>query len=189
MRTFWKRVMLITIAFATVSGTLRALMMRQSNQVVQRAIPYVLVLGAKVRRGAIPSEALANRLDVAAQYAKRYPESMVIVSGGRGPDEDEFEAVVMRRYLIAAGIEETRIVEERKATSTYENILFAKQLVPDMHDVLIISNDYHLLRAKILAKRQHLHVQTLAAPTPEAIQQKVRIREKIALIKAIVFGK
>lgn len=189
MRTFLKRIVLVGASIASFSWILQYCMKRQSQQTVKRDMPFILILGAKVKRGAIPSEALANRLEAAAEYAKRHPNSVLIVSGGRGPDEDEFESVVMRRYLVDAGIEEARIIEEGRATSTYENILFARQLVPEMKDVLIVSNDYHLLRAKLLAKRQNLHVQTLAAPTPKSIQQKVRTREKLALIKAVLFGK
>ena len=84
---------------------------------------YVIVLGAKVKRGAIPSKALAFRLNAALDYAKQYPDIQIIVSGGQGPDEDATEASVMKQYLIDRGFPESQIIVEDQSTSTYENLL------------------------------------------------------------------
>lgn len=149
----------------------------------------VLILGAKVKRDGTPTNALRYRLDVAADYAAQYPQVRLIVSGGQGMDENHTEASVMKRYLTEQGIEAARILEEDRSTSTYENILFTRELLPDMTHVTIISNDYHLERAKVLAKRQGLKVDTLGAKTPGGIRRKVREREKLAILRAWLFGR
>ncbi|RUS53208.1 vancomycin resistance protein [Kurthia sp. 3B1D] len=151
--------------------------------------PYVLVLGAKVQRDGTPTNALRYRLDVAAAYATRYPHVHVIVSGGQGFDENHTEASVMKRYLTKQGIDAARITEEDRSTSTYENIVFTHKLLPEMTQVTIISNDYHLERAKVLAKWQSLKVDTLGAKTPGGIRRKVREREKLAILRAWLFGR
>ena len=148
-----------------------------------------LVLGAKVKRGGEPTKALQYRLDAAAVYAKQHPHVQLVVSGGQGFDEDATEASVMKRYLMAQGIAEARITEEVRSTSTYENILFTRQLLPDLKHVTIVSNDYHLERAKVLARWQGLNVDTLAAKTPGGIRRKVREREKLAILRAWLFGR
>ena len=89
----------------------------------------MIVLGAKVRKGGVPTRALQYRLDVAAVYAKAHPHVMIVVSGGQGADEDATEASVMKHYLVAQGIEPSRIIEEDRSTSTYENILFTRALL------------------------------------------------------------
>jgi len=59
---------------------------------------YMIILGAKVKPGGIPSLSLKSRLEVAVQYLTKYPQVKVVVSGGQGPDEDRTEASVMRDY-------------------------------------------------------------------------------------------
>ena len=73
---------------------------------------YAIVLGAKVKKGNIPSLALRYRLEAALEYAEAYPDIKLVVSGGQGPDEDIEEAIVMKDYLVEHGIEEERIILE-----------------------------------------------------------------------------
>ncbi len=151
---------------------------------------YVIVLGAKVKRGAIPSKALAFRLDAALTYVKQYPNIHIIVSGGQGPDEDETEASVMKQYLIDRGFPESRIIVEDRSTSTYENLLNTKRIIgSDLKGITIVSSDYHLARAKMLAEELHLKCDVIAAKTPKSIEAKVRFRERFALLKSAITGK
>ncbi|MBD8036124.1 YdcF family protein [Solibacillus sp. A46] len=150
---------------------------------------YVVILGAKVKPGGIPSLSLKNRLDVALDYLRKHPSVKAIVTGGQGADEDRTEASVMAAYLIEHGIDQNRIMLEDQSTSTYENLLFAKELLPeDVTNITIISNDFHLKRAVILANKVGLQADVLAAPTPKSVNTKSRIRERLALIKAYVKG-
>lgn len=150
---------------------------------------YVVILGAKVKPGGIPSQSLKNRLDAAVDYLKRYPTVKAIVTGGQGADEDRTEASVMADYLIKHGVAENRISLEDQSTTTYENLLFAKKLLPDnTASITIISNDFHLKRATILARKLGLKADVVAAPTPKVINTKSRIRERLAIIKAYTRG-
>ncbi|MEK5185012.1 YdcF family protein [Solibacillus sp. FSL W7-1324] len=150
---------------------------------------YVVVLGAKVKPGGIPSQSLKNRLDAAVDYLQKYPTVKAIVTGGQGADEDRTEASVMADYLIKHGIGEDRILLEDQSTTTYENLLFAKELMPeDTESITIISNDFHLKRATILARKLGLKADVVAAPTPKVVNTKSRIRERLAIIKAYTRG-
>ncbi|WP_254771400.1 YdcF family protein [Psychrobacillus sp. OK028] len=151
---------------------------------------YAIVLGAKVKKGNVPSLALQYRLDAALAYAKEFAHVRLVLSGGQGPDEDIEEAIVMKEFLLNNGIEENRLIIEDKATSTYENLLFSKEFIPDnIHSVTIITSDYHLQRAKILASKLGWESDVVAAKTPKVVEQKVRMRERVALLKAYIFGK
>ncbi len=151
---------------------------------------YVIVLGAKVKRGAIPSKALAFRLDAALTYARQYSNVNLIVSGGQGADEDATEASVMKKYLIDQGFPESKIVIEDQSTSTYENLLNAKRIVGnDLEGFTIVSSDYHLARAKMLAEGLHIKCDVVPAKTPKSIERKVRFRERFALLKSAITGK
>ena len=135
---------------------------------------YAIVLGAKVKKGNVPSLALRYRLEATLAYSKENPHVKFVVSGGQGPDEDIEEAVVMKNFLLENGLAEDRIIVENQSTSTYENLLFSQELLPDNVDsVTIITSDYHLHRAKILAKKLDWKTDVVAAKTPEVVEAKV----------------
>lgn len=121
--------------------------------------PYLIVLGAGVD-GTVPSVSLTNRLVAALEYLKTYPEARVIVSGGQGPGEEISEAECMRLWLIENGISEERIIKEDKSTSTEENIANSLAIMytfsnNQMNKVAIVSSEYHLYRAKYMAREQN----------------------------------
>ncbi|MFP3919160.1 YdcF family protein [Lysinibacillus telephonicus] len=151
---------------------------------------YLIILGAKIKPSGIPSLALKNRLDVAIDYLNQHEHVQVIVSGGQGHDEPASEASVMAKYLIDAGIDPLRVQLEENSTSTYENLLYSKELLPEeVKEITIISNDFHLARAKYLAKVVGLEADVVAAPTPKSVEIKSNIRERLALLKTYVVGK
>ncbi|MEK4425694.1 YdcF family protein [Solibacillus sp. FSL K6-1523] len=150
---------------------------------------YAIILGAKVNPGGVPSLSLANRLQVATDYLHKYPHVIAVVSGGQGADEDRTEASVMKDYLLAEGIAPERILVEDEATSTYENLLYSKRLLPeDVTKITIISNDFHLKRASYLAEKIGFQPDIVAAPTPKIVEAKMRLRERLALLKTYVVG-
>ncbi len=151
---------------------------------------YLIILGAKVKPSGAPSLSLQNRLDVAIDYLEQYEHVQVIVSGGQGDDEPATEASVMAKYLMIAGIDPFRIHLEEKSTSTYENLLYSKELLPEgVNEVTIISNDFHLTRAKYLANVVGLEADVLGAPTPNSVKTESLFRERLALLKTYIFGK
>nr|WP_260858036.1 YdcF family protein [Bacillus sp. FJAT-22090] len=151
---------------------------------------YAIVLGAKVKKGNVPSLALRYRLEAALAYASDNPEVQFVLSGGKGPDEEIEEAVFMKNFLIENGIAEDRIIVEERSTSTYENLLFSKELLPDeVNSVTIITSDYHLHRAKKLARKLGWESDVVAAKTPEVVEMKLRLRERLALVKTYIVGK
>ena len=59
-----------------------------------RKVDCIIVLGAQVKGKKI-TDSLKRRLDRAAGYLQEYPDTRVIVSGGRGPGEEISEADAM----------------------------------------------------------------------------------------------
>lgn len=150
---------------------------------------YAIILGAKVN-GEVPSLSLRYRLETALAYAEKYPDVMLILSGGQGPDEDISEAEAMRRYLTDHGVDEERLLMEAESTSTYENIRNAKKLMPEgVNEITIITSDYHLARARFIAKKLDLQSDALPAKTPSSVKAQQHIRERLAIIKTKLVGK
>ena len=94
-------------------------------------LDYVIVLGAKVEEGRV-SNSLQMRLDRAYEYSRRNPETVFILSGGRGKDEPACEASVMYEYLRGKGVPERLLVTEERSESTVENIAYSKVLIDEM---------------------------------------------------------
>ena len=118
---------------------------------------FVVVLGAGVN-GTVPSAALRERLEAAQRYMEEHPNAILILSGGQGDHEDITEAACMYRWLTERGADPARLRMEPEAASTEENIAFSLDLIEREFGVRpetlgVISAEYHLLRASLLAKK------------------------------------
>jgi len=188
-----KWVLRVGIVLLAVGGVVYIWLGEEMKQGVQPVAngtaEYVIVLGAKVKPGGVPSLSLKNRLEEAVKHLNKYPHVKVIVSGGQGADEDRTEASVMLKYLQDNGIDTNRILVEDQSTSTYENLLFSKELLPTgTKRITIVSNDFHLKRAKYLAESLDFEVDVVAAKTPKSVEAKLKLRERAALLKTYIIG-
>lgn len=153
---------------------------------------YLVVLGAGVN-GTVPSLSLLDRLEAALEYLERYPEAKAIVSGGQGPGEDITEALCMALWLEGRGIDPGRIIQEDRASSTQENLEFSQELIrKDGGDprgrVAIVSSEYHLHRAKLMAAELGMEPLGVAAKTRlPVLRINYFIREAFALGAYLVF--
>jgi uncharacterized SAM-binding protein YcdF (DUF218 family) len=182
---YFIHILLATIFIYTVSVHL--LISLTAKNIPPDGADHVLILGAKLN-GEEMSLSLYNRMEAAVDYLKRNSSATVIVSGGKGPKETISEAKAMARYLIEHGISKEKIMLEDKSTSTYENLLFSKKWIRPHDSVVIVSNDFHLFRAKIIAKRLgYEEVYTLPAKTPKIVLIKLWTREYMAIVKTLLF--
>lgn len=121
---------------------------------------YVIVLGAGVN-GTAPSRSLAQRIAAAENYLQRHPEAIAVLSGGKGGGERISEAQCMYNEMTAHGIAPERLRMEPRASTTEENLRFSMELIEAESGSLpktaaIVSSEYHLFRACLLAKREGL---------------------------------
>lgn len=116
-------------------------------------LDYIIVLGAKVN-GTTPGGALRNRIQVAYEYARANPDTIIVASGGKGDDEGISEAECIFNILVAKGIEPSRIIIEDKSTSTRENLFNTLELIDADANTQIglVTNDFHIYRALRLAE-------------------------------------
>lgn len=169
----------VILYFAFLHSKIRA----HTNSEVPLHADYIIILGARVK-GEIPSLALQYRIDAAANYMKKNKETIAIASGGQGPGEDITEADAIKEGLLVHGISSNRIILEDKSTDTVENIRFSKKLIPDyLENGLLVTNDFHLYRAKSIAKDQGLNLQGIPAETPAVAIPKSYLREYLAITK------
>ena len=140
----------------------------------------LIVLGTTVN-GTEPSPMLKQRLDAAVQYLNTYPESVCIVTGGKGDENNLSEAQCMYNYLTAAGIDAARITMEDRATSTVENLQNVRKML-STNEVDILSSDFHLYRAGLIAKEAEFIPTLIPAKTePFSLLAPWFLREIFAL--------
>lgn len=154
---------------------------------------YIIVLGAGVR-GDTPSLSLRNRLDAALEYLREHPDCTAIVSGGQGEDENVSEARAMYDFLTAGGIAPERVLMEDRSTSTVENLSFSCELLrslgvePSSAEIAVLSSEYHLYRARYLARGMGVELHGLAARTSKPVLMvNYFIREAFAVMYTWVF--
>ena len=153
-------------------------------------LPYVIVLGAKVK-GDRPSRALRKRLETALSYAEQNPSSILILSGGQGPDEKVSEAQCMKEWLLQNGFPAERMILEDASTDTRENLIFSDEKSGcKTGPVGIVTNDFHVYRALRLAEGLgYTKACGIAAPTePVIVEPHYLVREVFALVKEILTG-
>lgn len=156
------RIMLWFFSVALVLGFVAALVtgiiISKAEKGTENATcDYLIVLGAGVN-GTTPSLSLQERINTAYTYLTANPETICVVSGGQGLGEDIAEAECMSNTLTEMGIPESRIWKEDKATSTLENIVFSLDIIQEKagqqpESVGILSSDYHLYRAEMVARK------------------------------------
>ncbi|NUF27571.1 YdcF family protein [Gilliamella sp. ESL0254] len=150
----------------------------------------MVILGSQVV-GTPPQAPLTlqTRLDVAVTYLHNNPNTKAIVCGGQGKDESATEASVMADYLIKKGIESSRVYIEDKSTRTAQQFLYANDILP-LGKTVIVTNDFHLLRSVMLAKRSGFEqISGLSAPLNWSNFDKyiAMIREPLALANSWLF--
>lgn len=185
MRLFW-------ICFGVGAALLllvEGLVLSRCSAKAADGADYVIVLGAQWKASG-PSQILRYRLEAAADYLRRNPDTKVIVSGGQGGNEPIAEADGMKSYLIRAGIEEERILTENTSTSTYENFRNSGELLDKQQDrVVIITNNFHVFRSEKLAKAQgYQKAEGLAAASYPPMQVHNLFREFFGVVKDFALG-
>lgn len=151
--------------FLLVMGILMGTASKRADKVDADAL---IVLGAAVHGDRV-TWVLSNRLDTAADYLAAHPDTVCVVSGGRGDGESVTEASAMRKYLVERkGIDPDRILVEDRATSTLENFEFSRAMIeerlgPDAK-IAFVTTDFHVFRASRVAKKAGIDAVGIAAP-------------------------
>lgn len=121
---------------------------------------YLFVLGGRIIGEETPSEHLLKRILKASEYLKSHPDTVAITCGGCFREgQTKSEALIIKEFLVRLGISEERILLEDKSTTTNENFRFGKKIIEEHSGkelfelkTGLLSSDYHLFRADIIAR-------------------------------------
>lgn len=154
---------------------------------VKKKLDYIIVLGSGLIGDKVPP-LLKSRLDKGIEVYKnqigRGNNTKIIVSGGQGADELVSEASAMRKYLISQNINDKDILVEDRSRTTYENMRFSKEIMDakGKYTCTFVTNNYHVFRAAIFARKVGLKANGVGAPTAFYFLPSALIREFIAIL-------
>lgn len=187
---------LLIIIFAVYFVPLFAVLSGRNTHI--EGDPKVMVIfGYQLNDDGSMSPLLVSRLDTALEYIAEHEDVTVIVSGGKGDEGKRSEAQSMHDYLLVSGVAEDKILKEEGSATTAENIRNTLALIDERgldasQGVLLVSNEFHLYRIKMLFKRSKspLKASVLAAPsTPASSRAMMYLREPLALLADFLMAK
>lgn len=112
---------------------------------------YIVMLGARVNPDG-PSGALRNRIQVTYEYLARHPGAKAVLSGGQGADEPMSEARCAYGILVGRGVDPDRLIIEDRSRDTSENLINSRKLIPEGASAALVTNNFHMMRARALAR-------------------------------------
>jgi uncharacterized SAM-binding protein YcdF (DUF218 family) len=119
-----------------------------------RPAQAIVVLGAAQYAGK-PSPVLRARLDHALELWDRHLASLLILTGGTGSGDTTSEAAVGRTYARKHGVPDSAILVETEGRTTRESMRAVAGMleVRGLQSALLVSDPFHMLRLRILARR------------------------------------
>jgi uncharacterized SAM-binding protein YcdF (DUF218 family) len=157
---------LLAVLGAYLAGVAREIH-RQSTIEEARPADVILVLGAAEYRGR-PSPVFKARLDHALELYRRGLAPRVLTSGGAGGDPVFTEGGVGRSYLVGNGVPSEAIIVEPEAESTAQSMAAVAEIMRRMglRTCILVSDGYHIFRAKRMLAEQGLKVYGSPRPAP-----------------------
>ncbi len=137
----------------------------EANYDEARPADAIVVFGAAEYAGR-PSPVLRARLDHAYHLFERGLAPLIITTGGAGKDPKFSEGQVGRDYLSNLGVPDVNLIAETQADDTDQSARRVAVILEanDLKSVLLVSDAYHLYRAKrMMESRGHQGVH-LAPP-------------------------
>jgi uncharacterized SAM-binding protein YcdF (DUF218 family) len=145
----------------------------------------VVVLGAGLN-GTEPTPLLAARVDRGIAMLRELQDAgeevTLVLSGGQGADEEIAEAEAMARYAEKAGVPREQMVLEDRSTTTEENLRNTRDLLGKDARLVVVTSNYHALRAAELTEHLGLDARVVGARTASYFVPAGFLREFVAVI-------
>ncbi len=160
--------------------------MREAGVNEARRADAIVVFGAAEYAGH-PSPVYRARLDHAYDLFQQGLAAVIITTGGAGGDPHYSEGQVGRDYLEARGVPDANIIAETQGGDTDESAKRVAVILGanDMHSCLLVSDAYHMFRAKQMIAAQG--VTAYISPRPGSIPKTAVGRYLAALRESVSY--
>ena len=168
-----KSIGILSLALLALLGAYLAVVAREIHRqsTIEEARPadVIVVLGAAEYRGR-PSPVFKARLDHALELYRRSLAPRVLTSGGAGGDPVFTEGGVGRSYLVGNGVPSEAIIVEPEAETTVQSMAAVAEIMRRMglRTCILVSDGYHIFRAKQMLATQGFSVYGSPRPDPSA---------------------
>lgn len=124
----------------------------------------IIVLGAAQFDGT-PTEVFANRLNHAYELVQAGVSKRIITVGGKQPGDRFTEAQAGKKYLVALGMQRSKVFAVPMGSDTYESIAAIALLmkIKKWKSVTVVSDPAHVARSKIIM--QAFGFEAFSSPT------------------------
>jgi len=136
-----------------------------------RPAEVIIVLGARVYPGGVPGDSLSSRTQRGVALFQQGMAPRMLFTGGIG-DYAPAESVVASRLARALGVPAAAIFREERSSSTRGNAYYAAMVcrAHGWRSAIVVSDPYHLCRARYLFRREGLIVST--SPALQAVRHR-----------------
>lgn len=193
LKIFKKITLILKLFFILwlISFIIIEILINQGKKEDEFSADVLIVLGAGVNYDTV-SYSFRSRLDRTYEYLIENPDCIVITTGGLSSEDKYSEGYAGMQYLLYKGIEKERIFYEETSKNTYQNILNAKELLPEDFNgtSAVVSSGYHLFRARKLMELFELDSNALASDLSQEypfLEIIYNIREYFSVMKHYIF--
>lgn len=146
----------------------------------------ILILGAGVWAGGVPSNMLADRLEEGLRLYQNGVSGKILVSGDHG-QKDYDEVNVMKKYLMDRGVPGEDIFMDHAGFTTHESMYRAKEIF-GVGKAVVVTQRYHLYRALYICKKMGIEAFG-SASDPRSYRGTLtrNVRESMSRVKAVIW--
>ena len=131
----------------------------------------IVALGFQLNPDGTMRDELIERLRVVANSAEKYPDALIVCTGGGTAAENAAatEAGAMAEWLAENGVAPERIIVEDRSLTTAQNAIYTFDILaeqyPQVKQLAIASSDYHIATGTLLFEAEGiLRAEDPAAP-------------------------
>lgn len=156
-------------------------------------VDAIVVLGAAQYDGR-PSPLLKARLDHAITLFEKQLAPVIVVTGGKLSGDRFTEAYASRKYLRQHGVPASAILSESEGHSTWQSLEGVASLLTKRTKrptVLLVTDPFHSLRAKLIAEELHLRAyvsSTTSSPWGSGTQFRKSLKEAAGIALGRIIG-
>ena len=155
---------------------------------------HVILLGGGISKDGKLPKSVMSRVDKAAEYLNKNPESICVVTGGTIDWLPCPEAPELKRQLVLAGVKPERILVEDQAKDTIQNFQLSCKMLAEykqssVKEILetptaVVTSRFHLRRSQRLARRMGFaNIKGIPATCPGIYVLHNYVREICAYVK------
>lgn len=176
---------------------------------------YVIVFGASVSLINEHNIIINSRIDKAIKYANEHKGTKFVLTGAKLKHDAYEEATYMKEYMIARGIDESRVLTDTMSVNTYENISNALFIIKsdmvknniydnvldspvsinnsgrNLHNLKIglLSTDFHIFRINLMSQKLGIEEQyDISVESDPWHKLYLYVQETLSLYKAFVLN-